>query len=63
MRALSREAAAAVEMHLLVCETCRERLTETDVYLRAIKTAVKNYPLRAAKETRRALPKIAVAKR
>jgi hypothetical protein len=40
MRSLSEDATAAVEQHLLICEPCRDRVTEADVYIRAMKGAV-----------------------
>ncbi len=40
MGALSGSATAEVEQHLLVCESCRQRVTETDDYVRAMRTAV-----------------------
>lgn len=44
MHALSREASARVEQHLLICETCRERLMEMDEYVAAMKDAARDLP-------------------
>jgi hypothetical protein len=44
MRALSREASARVEEHLLICETCRGRLVEADQYVAAMKDAARDLP-------------------
>ena len=45
MHALSREASARVEEHLLICETCRGRLVEADEYVAAMKDAARDLPL------------------
>ena len=50
MRALRNDDATAVETHLLVCQICCDRLTETDAYLRAVRSAAKSYPLEIAVE-------------
>ena len=44
MHALSQEASARVEQHLLICETCRGRLTEADEYAAAMKDAARDLP-------------------
>src|ERR1700691_2738996 len=44
MHALSQEASARVEEHLLICETCRGRLVETDDYVAAMNNAARNLP-------------------
>jgi hypothetical protein len=44
MHALSQEASARVEEHLLICETCRGRLTEADEYAAAMKDAARDLP-------------------
>jgi hypothetical protein len=44
MRALSPEASARVEEHLLICETCRGRLVEADEYVAAMKDAARDLP-------------------
>jgi predicted anti-sigma-YlaC factor YlaD len=49
MRSLARDEAALVEEHLLVCETCRNRVTEADAYVRAMESAVPRLPVKAAK--------------
>jgi anti-sigma factor RsiW len=41
---LEEEAAAEVEQHLLLCETCQTRVTEADAYIHAIKAAVPGLP-------------------
>ena len=44
MHALSPEASARVEEHLLICETCRQRLVEADEYVAAMKDAASDLP-------------------
>jgi hypothetical protein len=44
MRALSQDASARVEEHLLICETCRGRLVEADAYVAAMKDATRDLP-------------------
>jgi predicted anti-sigma-YlaC factor YlaD len=44
MQALSLEASARVEEHLLICETCRGRLLEADSYVAAMKDAARDLP-------------------
>jgi|HubBroStandDraft_4_1064222.scaffolds.fasta_scaffold454234_2 predicted anti-sigma-YlaC factor YlaD len=44
MHALSPEASARVEEHLLICETCRGRLMEADEYTAAMKDAARHLP-------------------
>jgi hypothetical protein len=44
MGSLGEEAATEVERHLLLCETCRTRVTEADAYIRAMKRAVPELP-------------------
>jgi hypothetical protein len=44
MHALSQEASARVEEHLLICETCRERLMAADQYVAAMKGAARDLP-------------------
>jgi hypothetical protein len=42
MRSIPDESAAEVEQHLLICQDCRERVAETDTYLRAIRMAARH---------------------
>jgi anti-sigma factor RsiW len=54
LQRLAQERLAAVEEHLLVCSECRDRLEETDAYIRAIRSAAKRaagreMPLRQAR--------------
>ena len=51
--ALSGEATAGVEQHLLVCETCRQRVTETEDYVRAMRSATETLPGAAEEGARR----------
>ena len=44
MSSLSEDAAAEVEMHLLICDTCRGRVSEGDGYVRAMKSAAQLLP-------------------
>jgi hypothetical protein len=44
MHALSQEASARLEEHLLICETCRGRLVEADAYVAAMKDAARDFP-------------------
>jgi hypothetical protein len=44
MGSLAEEAAAEVEQHLLLCETCCARVTEADSYVRAMKRAAQELP-------------------
>ena len=44
MHALSLEASARVEQHLLICENCRGRLVEADAYVAAMKDAARDLP-------------------
>jgi hypothetical protein len=41
MRSLSEDATAAVEQHLLVCEPCRDRVTDADAYVRGMNGAAR----------------------
>jgi hypothetical protein len=44
MSALPDESAVRVERHLLVCETCRQRLLEAEEYMTAMKGAIHEFP-------------------
>lgn len=44
MRVLSQDASARVEEHLLICEACRGRLVEADMYVAAMKAATRDLP-------------------
>lgn len=44
MGALSGGATAEVEQHLLICETCRQRVTEAEDYVRAMRSAAESAP-------------------
>jgi hypothetical protein len=44
MHVLPREASARLEEHLLICETCRGRLVEADLYAAAMKDAARDLP-------------------
>lgn len=44
MGSLPEEAAAEVEQHLLLCESCCAKVTETDSYVRAMKRAAEELP-------------------
>jgi hypothetical protein len=50
MGSLAEGDAAEVELHLLLCETCQNRVSEADAYIRAMKRAVPELP--AATERR-----------
>src|ERR1700676_2690893 len=49
MRSLPRDLAALVEQHLFVCETCRDRVTDADAFVRAMKSATPRLGVKAAK--------------
>jgi hypothetical protein len=44
MGSLKAEASVELEQHLLYCETCQDRLTEANAYIRAMKWAVRVSP-------------------
>ena len=46
MRALPNEAVVRVELHLLICETCRERLMESEESIAIIKDTARELPRR-----------------
>jgi predicted anti-sigma-YlaC factor YlaD len=54
MGALAEDAAADVEQHLLVCEACRDRVTEAEAYVLAMKrTTPRMAPHESSTETNR----------
>jgi len=60
MSALPDELAERVERHLLICETCRQRLIEAEEYTAAMKGAARGLlqPARAAKRWRWSFPRL-----
>jgi hypothetical protein len=60
MSALPEESAARVEQHLLICETCRQRLIEAEQYTAAMKGAARSLlqPERGAKRWRWSFPQL-----
>jgi hypothetical protein len=63
MSALPEESAARVEQHLLICETCRQRLIEAEQYTAAMKGAARGLPQpeRVARRWRWSFPRLVPA--
>jgi hypothetical protein len=63
MNSLPDESAERVERHLLICETCRQRLIEAEAYMTAMKGAARGLqqPERAAKRRWWSFPRLVPA--
>ena len=53
MSSLPEESTVVVEQHLLICETCRQQLLETEAYMTAIQSAARGLPRPAVASKRR----------